>query len=190
MFTGWGVRTLGSDMGAYNPASYHNGSVWPHDNAILVAGLLRYGLVAEAQKLANALLEAAELCGGRLPELFCGFERDLLRAPVPYPTARTPQAWATTTPMQLTTSLMGYDVNISRGGVWVDPHLPESLGKIQATNVPVGDVSITIEAAGSAVSVSGLPQDLKLRQGHRPWMGELVAEAQAGMNSPGNTSLS
>ena len=85
MFSGWGVRTLASDMGAYNPASYHNGSVWPHDNAIIAAGLLRYGFVEQAQRIATALLEAAEYSEGRLPELFCGFSREHFDEPVPYP---------------------------------------------------------------------------------------------------------
>jgi glycogen debranching enzyme len=98
MFSGWGVRTLGSDMGAYNPASYHNGSVWPHDNAIIAAGLLRYGFVEEAQRISSALFEAADYSDGRLPELFCGFSREQFDEPIPYPTACSPQAWAATTP--------------------------------------------------------------------------------------------
>jgi glycogen debranching enzyme len=186
MFSGWGVRTLASNMAAYNPASYHNGSVWPHDNAILVAGLLRYGFVSEAQTLANALLDAAEISGGRLPELFCGFERGLLRAPVPYPTACTPQAWATTAPMQLVTSLMGYDVNVAHGGLWMDPHLPESFGKLHAMNVPVGEGRISIEAEGTSASISGLPSGLAFHRGHRPWMGELVDEARTASILPEN----
>ena len=96
MFSGWGVRTLASDMGAYNPASYHNGSVWPHDNAVIAAGLMRYGFVEEAQRIATALLDAADYSDGRLPELFCGFSREQYSEPVPYPTACSPQAWAAT----------------------------------------------------------------------------------------------
>lgn len=117
MFSGWGVRTLASNMGAYNPVSYHNGSVWPHDNAIIAAGLMRYGFTEEAQRISTALLEAAEYSGGRLPELFCGFSRDHFAEPVPYPTACSPQAWAATTPILLVTSLMRYDAHISHDGV-------------------------------------------------------------------------
>jgi glycogen debranching enzyme len=124
MFSGWGVRTLASDMWSYNPASYHNGSVWPHDNAILVGGLVRYGLVDEAQRIATALLEAADFSEGRLPELFCGFSREHFDEPVPYPAACSPQAWAATTPLMLIKSLMGYYADISRGGLWMDPVLP------------------------------------------------------------------
>jgi glycogen debranching enzyme len=114
MFSAWGVRTLAGDMGAYNSASYHSGSVWPHDNAIIAAGLLRYGFVAEAQRICIGILEAAEYSEGRIPELFCGFSRDQLPAPRSYPAACSPQAWAATTPIQLITSLMRYDTRLPR----------------------------------------------------------------------------
>ena len=91
MFNGWGVRTLASDMGLYNPVSYHNGSVWPHDNAIIAAGLMRYGFVDEARRITSGLLDAAERFEGRLPELFCGFSRDEHATPVPYPRACRPR---------------------------------------------------------------------------------------------------
>ncbi|MFJ5700056.1 glycogen debranching N-terminal domain-containing protein [Arthrobacter sp. NPDC093139] len=177
MFSGWGVRTLATDMGAYNPASYHNGSVWPHDNAIIAAGLLRYGFVPEAQRICTALLEAAEYSDGRLPELFCGFSRDQLATPVPYPTACSPQAWAATTPIQLVTSLMRYDVHVSRGGLWMDPVLPESFGDLHITNAPLAGGRITIDIANSIPSVQGLPEGIAFHHGHRPWMIELVQQA-------------
>lgn len=182
MFSGWGVRTLASDMGAYNPASYHNGSVWPHDNAIITAGLLRYGFVAEAQRIATSLFEAAEYSGGRLPELFCGFSRERLTAPVPYPTACSPQAWAATTPIRLVTSLMGYDVHVSRGGLWMDPVLPEPFGDLHITNAPLAGGRITIDIANSVPTVQGIPEGIVLHQGHRPWMSELVEQADRRRN--------
>ncbi|MFF1253468.1 glycogen debranching N-terminal domain-containing protein [Pseudarthrobacter sp. NPDC058329] len=177
MFSGWGVRTLASDMGAYNPASYHNGSVWPHDNALVAAGLLRYGFVAEAQRIATGMMEAAEYSDGRLPELFCGFSRDQLAVPVPYPTACSPQAWAATAPIQLVTSLMRYDPVVSAGRLWMDPALPESFGGLHITNAPLGGGRITIDIANSVPSVHGLPDGMEFLQGHRPWMSELVAQA-------------
>jgi glycogen debranching enzyme len=177
MFSGWGVRTLASDMGAYNPASYHNGSVWPHDNAIIVAGLVRYGFVAEAQRISTALLDAAEYSGGRLPELFCGFSRDEFAEPVPYPTACSPQAWAATAPILLVTSLMRYDAHVSRGGVWMDPVLPESYGDLHITNAPMAGGRITIDIAGSVPAVQGLPEGMMFHRGHRPWITELVEQA-------------
>lgn len=178
MFSGWGIRTLASDMRAYNPASYHNGSVWPHDNALIVAGLLRYGFVEEAQRIATALLEAAEYSGGRLPELFCGFGRDQFAEPVPYPTACSPQAWAATTPILLVTSLMRYDAHISQGGLWLDPVLPDSYGELHITNAPMGSGRITIDISGSAASVQGVPEGLVLHRGQRPWISDLVEQAK------------
>jgi glycogen debranching enzyme len=164
-------------MGAYNPASYHNGSVWPHDNAIVAAGLLRYGFVEEAQRIATGMMEAAEYTDGRLPELFCGFSREQLAAPVPYPTACSPQAWAATAPIQLVTSLMRYDPVVSAGGVWMDPVLPPAFGDLHITNAPLGGGRITIDIANSVPSVQGLPEGMTFHQGHRPWMIELVAQA-------------
>ncbi|HJW00348.1 MAG TPA: glycogen debranching N-terminal domain-containing protein [Arthrobacter sp.] len=180
MFSGWGIRTLASDMGAYNPASYHNGSVWPHDNAIIAAGLMRYGFVDEAQRIATALFEAADYSDGRLPELFCGFSRDQVPEPVPYPTACSPQAWAATTPIMLITSLMRYDAHVSRGGFWMDPALPESYGNLHITNAPMAGSRITIEIAGSEPSVHGLPDGITFHREHRPWLTELMEEAGLG----------
>ncbi|MFJ4266528.1 glycogen debranching N-terminal domain-containing protein [Paenarthrobacter nicotinovorans] len=177
MFSGWGVRTLAKDMGAYNPASYHNGSVWPHDNALIVSGLLRYGFVEEAQRIATAMLEAAEISGDRLPELFCGFDRSQFREPVPYPTACSPQAWAATTPIHLVMSLMRYDTHISLGGIWLDPVLPASFGDLHISNAPMGSARITIDASGTEASVTGIPEGLTVHHGQRPWMSELVERA-------------
>jgi glycogen debranching enzyme len=183
MFSGWGVRTLGTDMGAYNPASYHNGSVWPHDNAVIAAGLMRYGFVEEAQRISTALLEAADYSEGRLPELFCGFSREQYSEPVPYPTACSPQAWAATSPIQLVTSLMRYDAHVSRGGFWMDPQLPASYGDLHITNAPMGGGRVTIDIADSVPTVQGLPEGMVFHRGHRPWLTELVQ--QAGLRKEG-----
>ena len=173
MFSGWGVRTLASDMGAYNPISYHNGSVWPHDNAIIAAGLMRYGFVEEAQRIATALLEAAEYSDGRLPELFCGFGRAEFPEPVPYPTSCSPQAWASAPPVLLLRSLMRYDAHVSRGGLWMDPVLPESWGDMHASNVPVGAARFTFNVSGSGVEVTDLPEGIVLHRGMRPSLADL-----------------
>jgi glycogen debranching enzyme len=174
MFSGWGVRTLASDMGAYNPVSYHNGSVWPHDNAVIAAGLLRYGFVGHAQKISTALLDAADYLDGRLPELFCGFSREHFDEPVPYPTACSPQAWAAATPIMLIKNLMGYYADVNRGGLWMDPVLPESFGDLHITNAPIANGRITIDIVGSEVSVSGLPSSLTFHRGNRPRATDLV----------------
>ncbi|MGO4587573.1 amylo-alpha-1,6-glucosidase [Paenarthrobacter sp. 2TAF44] len=177
MFSGWGVRTLASDMGAYNPASYHNGSVWPHDNAIIAAGLLRYGFVEEAQRIATALLDAAELSDGRLPELFCGFSRERYARPVPYPTACSPQAWAATTPIFLVTSLLGFDADASQGGFWMDPVLPKSYGDLHVRNAPMAAGRISLDIEDSIPSVHEMPEGMVFHRGRRPWLAELVQQA-------------
>jgi glycogen debranching enzyme len=177
MFSGWGVRTLATNMGAYNPASYHNGSVWPHDNAIIQAGLLRYGFIAEAQRISTALFEAAEHSEGRLPELFCGFSREHFDEPIPYPTACSPQAWAATTPIQLVKSLMGYYADVALGGLWMNPVLPESYGDLHITNAPMAEGRITIDISGSTASVRGLPDGMVFHHGTRPWAADLVEQA-------------
>jgi glycogen debranching enzyme len=95
MFCGWGVRTLSSESPAYNPMSYHNGSVWPHDNAIIAAGLKRYGQDAEVAKIASGLFDVSTGARDfRLPEVFCGFDRSERATVVAYPVACIPQAWA------------------------------------------------------------------------------------------------
>jgi glycogen debranching enzyme len=174
MFSGWGIRTLASDMGAYNPASYHNGSVWPHDNAIIANGLVRYGFVEQAQRISTALFEAAEYSEGRLPELFCGFSREQFDEPVPYPTACSPQAWAATTPIQLVKNLMGYYADVARGGLWLDPWLPASYGDLHITNAPMADSRITIDISGSTATVQGLPTGMRFHHGTRPRAADLV----------------
>jgi glycogen debranching enzyme len=123
MFTGWGIRTLGSGMGAYNPMSYHNGSVWPHDTALCVAGMARYGHMPEAQRVALGLLDAAASFGGRLPELFAGFSRDDFQVPVPYPAACSPQAWASAAPIELLRALLR--LQPGEGGLSCEPAVPD-----------------------------------------------------------------
>jgi glycogen debranching enzyme len=125
MFSGWGIRTLGKSMAAYNPMSYHNGSVWPHDNAICAAGLMRYGFVEQAQRVAEAILEAAEHFGYRLPELFCGFSREEFSAPVPYPTSCSPQAWAAAAPLLLVNTLLRFVPEMATGQLWCAPVVPD-----------------------------------------------------------------
>lgn len=162
MFTGWGVRTLASDMGAYNPVSYHNGSVWPHDNALIIAGLMRYGFVGEARRLASALFQAASEFGDRLPELFCGFSRSDYELPVPYPTSCSPQAWASAAPVHVMRTLLRLDPALPAGQLWVAPVLPEGMGSFRAENLLIGTSRLTLDVTSGHVSVEGLPDDLHL----------------------------
>jgi glycogen debranching enzyme len=166
MDSGFGLRTLATTMGAYNPMSYHNGSVWPHDTAIAVAGLLRYrqvqGAVQLAENLAISLLDAADAFGGRLPELFCGFPRSQFRSPVPYPTSCSPQAWASAAPLLLVRSFLGLDPQVPQRRLVASPLLPRVWGRITLTDLRLGAATVHVEAEGEAVKVHGVPDDWQL----------------------------
>jgi glycogen debranching enzyme len=110
MWTGWGIRTLSADEAAYNPIRYHNGTVWPHDNSIISAGFQRYGYRDEAMRVAVALIEAAAHTDYRLPEVFAGYPRSDSRVPVRYPTACSPQAWATAAPFLWLRLILGLEI--------------------------------------------------------------------------------
>jgi glycogen debranching enzyme len=158
MWTGFGVRTLASTMGAYNPMSYHNGSVWPHDSAIAAAGLMRYGYVAEAQRVALGILDAAHLFGGRLPELFCGFDRADFPSPVPYPTSCSPQAWSSAAPVLLMRSLLRFEPDIPAGRICFDPVVSERMLPLRIENLPVAGRRLTLNVGVDAWHIEGLPQ--------------------------------
>jgi glycogen debranching enzyme len=168
MFTGWGVRTLASSMSAYNPMSYHNGSVWPHDNALIVAGLMRYGFVEHAQRIACGLIEASTHFGGRLPELFCGFDRSEFETPIPYPTSCSPQAWAAASPLLLLRTLLRFDPAVPESRVWLAPELPAGLGDLTLERLAVAGARVTVSAAGGVVATHGLPPGVELIRAARP----------------------
>jgi glycogen debranching enzyme len=169
MFSGWGVRTLATSMRAYNPVSYHNGSVWPHDCAIVAAGLMRYGFVEHAQRIAIGLLEAAQHSNGRLPELFCGFPRSELAAPVPYPTSCSPQAWAAASPLLLVRTLLRFDPWIPHGKLWLDPALPPQIRDLTVRGIPLGTRRITVHVGSDGVQVEGLEPNVDLvREPRKP----------------------
>jgi len=125
MFSGWGIRTMADDEGGYNPIEYHNGTIWPHDNAFIAAGLRRYGYTQEAARIAYAILETATYFNSRLPEVFAGYARSLTMFPLEYPTASSPQAWSAGTPLLLLRVLLGLEPNGER--LTSDPALPEQL---------------------------------------------------------------
>jgi len=159
LFTGWGVRTLASSMARYNPLSYHNGSVWPHDTAICIAGLRRAGRGDEALQLAGGLLAAAETCDGRLPELFAGLARDEMPVPVPYPASCSPQAWASAAPLLVTRTLLGLEPNLPAGFVELDPALPPDASRLELVDLPLGGARINIGVDQGDLTVGGLPAD-------------------------------
>jgi glycogen debranching enzyme len=137
LFTGWGVRTMAAGEGGYNPLEYHNGTVWPHDTALIAEGMRRYGYRDEASILAVALLEAADAFDGRLPELFAGFDRSDTSFPIEYPDASRPQAFAAGATLLALRTLLGLD---ARGGELVsDPHVPASIGRVKLSQRHAGE---------------------------------------------------
>jgi glycogen debranching enzyme len=169
MFSGFGIRTLGTSNAAYNPMSYHNGSVWPHDNSICAAGLMRYGFVREAQQVSMAILEAAEWFGGRLPELFCGFDRSEFAEPVAYPTSCSPQAWASAAPFHLLRTLLRFDPSVPAGKLWCDPAVPARFLPLRIESLHVASARISIDVTAHDWSLAGLGDILELvRSGRDP----------------------
>ncbi len=114
LWSGWGIRTMASDAAAFNPISYHNGTVWPHDTALAAWGLARHGYTAEARRLGRALIEAAGHFDWSLPEVFAGYARDQTPFPIAYPTAARPQAWAAGTPILLVRVFLGIEPDRER----------------------------------------------------------------------------
>jgi len=163
MFSGWGVRTLATTMTGYNPISYHCGSVWPHDNAIIAAGLMRYGMEKQAQQIIEALFQGAATQRGRLPELFSGLDRSEFPSMVSYPTSCSPQAWAAGSPLLCLRTLLRFDPWVPHGKVWLAPLLPAGLGPLQVQRIPLAGrrITISVEADGSC-SVEGLPGEIEL----------------------------
>ena len=134
LFSGWGVRTLAEGEGRYNPIGYHVGTVWPFDTSFVAWGLRNYGFKQEAAQLALGILEAADLFGGRLPEAFGGYERSVTRYPVQYPTACSPQAWSTGTPLLLLRTMLGLEPIGDH--LVVDPALPAGIGHLELLDIP------------------------------------------------------
>jgi glycogen debranching enzyme len=147
MFCGWGVRTLSSSCPAYNPMSYHNGSVWPHDNAIIAAGLKRYGHDSAVRRIADALFDVATSARDfRLPELYCGFDRSERAAVVAYPVACIPQAWAAAAPFLLLQTMLGISADAPGRALRIErPVLPDWLGQIRLERLRVGQASVTLD---------------------------------------------
>ncbi len=162
LFSGWGIRTLATNMVGYNPVSYHVGSIWPHDNAIIAAGLMRYGFVDEAHRVIKGLLEAAAHFDHRLPELFAGLARDEVPFPVTYPSSCSPQAWAAASPLLFLRTLLRLDPWVPHGKVWVDPVLPEWIGRLRVGNIPLAGRRVTIDADHDGATIEGLESDVEL----------------------------
>jgi glycogen debranching enzyme len=147
LFSGWGVRTLSTEDGGYNPIGYHAGTIWPHDNAIVALGLAHAGFREEANRIALAQLKAASFTGFRLPEVFAGFERRVSRFPVPYPTACSPQAWATGAPFLFVQAMLGLAAH--QGTLTLDPCVPAEIGRLAVRRLHAFGVEWDVEAVAA-----------------------------------------
>ncbi|GAA1403248.1 amylo-alpha-1,6-glucosidase [Catellatospora coxensis] len=147
LFSGWGVRTLSNQDQGFNPIGYHSGTIWPHDNSIIALGLARYGFRDEANRIALAQIEAATHSAYRLPEAFAGFSRVHSGFPVPYPTACSPQAWATGAPFAFVKVMLGLEAHERE--IRLDPKVPDEIGRIQIRNLPAFGTHWDIEAHGT-----------------------------------------
>lgn len=155
MFTGFGIRTLSANARRYNPASYHNGSVWPHDTVLAASGMARYGHRDAATKVVEGLLDAIEAFSGRLPELFCGFSREDKPVPVPYPTSCSPQAWAAATPFELLRISLDLDADLQAGNAKAAA-VPPSIGRVRLRRGPQGSTPVDVDADETGASVTGM----------------------------------
>ena len=160
MWSGWGIRTLARDNVGYNPIGYHLGTIWPHDNGICAAGFARYGLFDDARKVCGALLEATVYFReARLPELFCGFDRDYSPLPVPYPVACSPQAWAAGSLFHMVSATLGMEPDARAGRLELRrPSLPDWLSDLRLRNLRVGNalVDLSFDRESDSISVEVL----------------------------------
>ena len=165
-FTGWGLRTLANDQVRYNPMSYHNGSVWPHDTAISALGMSYYGEREGVLKVFAAMFEAAVRLDMRLPELFCGFPRSAGEPPVAYPVACLPQAWAAGSVFMMLQACLGLSIEGEAQEVEIrDPRLPIGIDRVSVENLEIGDgaIDLTFERQGSRVAVHSNSRGPRLR---------------------------
>jgi glycogen debranching enzyme len=157
MFTGWGIRTLSSEYPTYNPMSYHNGSVWPHDNALIADGFARYGHREEASAVIEGIFEAGKrFPDARLPELFCGFPRDLRFSarPADYLVACIPQAWSSGVVFLCLRTLLGLQPRLSEARLGVDPALPAWLTSIEVEDMRFHDTKVSFKAVRTRKGVT------------------------------------
>ena len=166
-FSGWGIRTVATGEVRYNPMSYHNGSIWPHDNALIALGLAKYGLKDELDRVFQGLFEAATYMDlRRLPELFCGFQRQRGRGPTLYPVACAPQAWASGTPFTLVQAALGLEFDPETAEIRLhNPRLPPFLDEAILRNLRLGNssVDLSVQRQGQGVAVQVLRSEGEIR---------------------------
>ncbi|MBX9846251.1 MAG: amylo-alpha-1,6-glucosidase [Xanthobacteraceae bacterium] len=155
-FSGWGIRTVAKGEARYNPMSYHNGSVWPHDNSLIALGFARYGLKPAVAHLFKGLFDAANYMDlHRLPELFCGFQRQRRSGPTLYPVACSPQAWASASLFAFVEASLGLEFDPKKGEIRLrNPHLPAFLSELRLRNLQLGSSSVDLVIHSHADGVS------------------------------------
>jgi glycogen debranching enzyme len=169
MFSGWGVRTLSADAPRFNPMSYHNGSVWPHDNALIALGFANYGLKRGASAIFEGLFDAAaHMEMMRFPELFCGFPRRRGTAPVLYPVACAPQAWASVVPFALLQACLGLDLCFAKREIrFHNPQLPRFLEEIEIRDLELAGASVNLRlrrrGANTEVAIVSQKGDIAIK---------------------------
>jgi glycogen debranching enzyme len=160
LFSGWGVRTLADNVKGYNPISYHCGSVWPHDNAIAAAGLMRYGFVDEAHQIMEGMVAAAPFFDCRLPELFAGLPRSQFRFPVSYPTSCSPQAWAAAAPLLFLRTMLRFEPDIRNATLSLAPRVPDWIGTLALEQVPLMGGHLSVRVEGDRLDIREVPDGL------------------------------
>ena len=155
---GWGIRTLAQDQPRFNPMSYHNGSVWPHDTALCAAGMAEYGQRRAAAQLLSELFGAAMYFGTRLPELYCGFGRRTGEPPIGYPVACLPQAWSSGATFMLLQACLGINIDGTNRLMRIDrPELPAEVDRLELHKVAVGDLSVDLAFERTGARVTATP---------------------------------
>ncbi|MCT8137036.1 amylo-alpha-1,6-glucosidase [Anaerobacillus sp. CMMVII] len=146
MFTGYGIRTMSSTSTRYNPMSYHDGSIWPHDNSLIFLGMKEQGYAEEAMKVIQGLLDAANHFEyNRLPELFCGYSKSEEPYPVDYPVACSPQAWAAGTSLVMIQAMLGIKPDVPNGLIKFLPSLPSSVNKLTVKDIAIGKGHVSVQ---------------------------------------------
>jgi glycogen debranching enzyme len=176
MYSGWGIRTVAEGQEAYNPLSYHNGSVWPHDNSIIAMGLAMYGFATEAERVLDGLYHASQYFRHRrLPELFCGMTRKANEFPVHYPVACSPQAWASAAFLLLLRATLGLVPDAPRQRLTIrNPRLPAWVTDVTLRRLRVGSSRLDLQFTRRGESVfaavlghSGPPLKVRIELGRR-----------------------
>jgi glycogen debranching enzyme len=186
MWTGWGIRTLTMRNPSYNPFSYQNGSVWPHDNGIIAMGMKRYGFAGEAARVAHDVIDAASnFVSYRLPELYAGVSRDFLTFPVQYVQANVPQAWAASSIFHFVQAMTGLHADAQQNQLNLDPTLPDWLPDLTLRGVKVGQDRIDLrfwrEGGKTRWDVLNQPGKIKVQQkAWLPWSIGAVPAAKPG----------